>query len=731
MTASFETEPFSALLMGDESLTIACGDMLLAGGHRIAAVITRDDAVRAWAEGQGLVLCRDAEDLLPMGLAVDWLLSIANLRLIPQTVLALPTRGAVNFHDGPLPRYAGLNTPAWAIINGEAQHGVSWHLIEAGVDTGDLLAQREVEIAPDETAFSLNSKCYAAGMESFGAVLAQLESGKLQSTAQDLSQRSYFAKDKRPENGGLIDFTKSAGEISALVRGLDFGAYWNPLTTAKLAGAVGAVLAVSRVEVLAGQGGTPGEVVDVDSTRVVVAARDAHIALYDLRDMAGESIAPVQFFAPGDKVPHTAGSAPASAEEAHWRRALTGFDALPVPLATASERATTWAEREIALPQGSDLSQQAAAAALVALRSAGATEGGIALSREGEPAPLIGDWLPITIAAEAGLPVAELLAQVEPQLARAKGTAGFARDLPLRDPAIETLGPPDFAISFNSEPLAGAALTLCLGAGGARLFADSTRLADAAIDLLAARLEAAFANISEAADCGTLWALPETEAQLLTRVNATTRDYDPLTIHAAFEAQVARTPEAPALVFEGDTLSYAALNARANQLAHVLGDMGAGPGMPVALCVARGVDLLVGTLGILKAGAAYVPLDPAYPADRLAHYLSDSGAAVVVTQSALSPSLPSQDAQVLEMDRDPRLATASDVNPAANAGPDDLAYLIYTSGSTGTPKGVMVSHGNVANFFAGMDDRIDHEAGAVWLAVTSLSFDISVLELFW
>lgn len=469
MTASFETEPFSALLMGDESLTIACGDMLLAGGHRIAAVITRDDAVREWAEGLGLVLCRDAEDLLPMGLAADWLLSIANLRLIPQTVLALPTRGAVNFHDGPLPRYAGLNTPAWAIINGEAQHGVSWHLIEAGVDTGNLLAQREVEIAPDETAFSLNSKCYAAGMESFGAVLAQLESGKLQGTAQDLSQRSYFAKDKRPENGGLIDFTKSAGEISALVRGLDFGAYWNPLTTAKLASAAGAVLAVSRAEVLAGQGGTAGEVVDVDSTRVVVAARDAHIALYDLRDMAGESIAPAQFFAPADKVPHTAGRAPAAAEEAHWRRALTGFDALPVPLATAAETAATWAEREIALPQGSDLSQQAAAAALVALRSAGATEGGIALSREGEPAPLIGDWLPVTIAAEAGLPVAELIAQVEPQLARAKDAAGFARDLPLRDPAIEALGTPDFALSFNSEPLAGAALTLCLGAGGARL----------------------------------------------------------------------------------------------------------------------------------------------------------------------------------------------------------------------------------------------------------------------
>ncbi|MBO9431627.1 MupA/Atu3671 family FMN-dependent luciferase-like monooxygenase [Sulfitobacter sp. R18_1] len=731
MTVSFKTDPFTALLMGDESLTIACGDMLLAGGHRIAAVITRDAAVRAWAEGHGLALCRDAEELLPMGLAADWLLSIANLRLIPDTVLALPKRGAVNFHDGPLPRYAGLNTPAWAIINGEARHGVSWHLIETGVDTGDLLAQREVDIAADETAFSLNSKCYAAGMESFGEVLAQLESGSLQGAAQDLSQRSYFAKDKRPENGGLIDFTKTAEEIGALVLGLDFGSYWNPLTTAKILSADGAVLSVSRVERAAGQGGTRGEVVEVDEARVIVAAQDAHIALHDLRDMAGESVAPAQFFALGDMLTQTAGPVPAPADEAYWRRALTGFDALPVPLATATETPETWLAREITLPQGSDPLHQVAAAALVALRSAGATEGGIALRREGAPAPLIADWLPITITAEAETPVAELLAQLDPQLTRAKHAAGFARDLLLRDPAIDVAATPEFAISFDDEPLAGAALTLCLTPRGARLLADGARLSDAAVNLLAARLEAASAKITDASDCGTVWTLPETEAQILARVNATTRDYAPHTIHAAFEAQVERTPDAPALVFEGETLSYGALNARANRLAHLLRDMGAGPGMPVALCVARGVDLLVGTLGILKAGAAYVPLDPAYPADRLTHYLSDSGASIVVTQSALIASLPSHDAQVVEIDRDKRLATAPTANPAASVGLDDLAYLIYTSGSTGTPKGVMVSHGNVANFFAGMDDRIDHEAGAVWLAVTSLSFDISVLELFW
>ncbi|MGB7240998.1 MAG: formyltransferase family protein, partial [Sulfitobacter sp.] len=193
MTATFNPSGFSALLMGDESLTIACGDMMLAGGHRLSAVVTRDTAVRGWAEGQGVPVLEDPRDLVQAGHQADWLLSIANLRMIPAEVLALPVKGAINFHDGPLPRYAGLNTPAWAIIHGEATHGVSWHMIQRGVDEGDLLAQRVVEIATDETAFSLNSKCYAAGMESFATVLTQLEAGELVRMPQDLSKRSYFA----------------------------------------------------------------------------------------------------------------------------------------------------------------------------------------------------------------------------------------------------------------------------------------------------------------------------------------------------------------------------------------------------------------------------------------------------------------------------------------------------------------------------------------------------------
>ncbi|MCB1799933.1 MAG: AMP-binding protein, partial [Gammaproteobacteria bacterium] len=159
--------------------------------------------------------------------------------------------------------------------------------------------------------------------------------------------------------------------------------------------------------------------------------------------------------------------------------------------------------------------------------------------------------------------------------------------------------------------------------------------------------------------------------------------------------------------------------------------MGITPDTPVALCARRSPDLLIGALGILKAGGAYVPMDPAYPAERLQHFLTDSAAPVIVTQSALIDALPEHSADLLVLDTDTRLSTASEGNPADGAAPGNLAYLIYTSGSTGKPKGVMVEHRNVANFFAGMDDRIQHDPAGVWLAVTSLSFDISVLELFW
>jgi non-ribosomal peptide synthetase component F len=168
-------------------------------------------------------------------------------------------------------------------------------------------------------------------------------------------------------------------------------------------------------------------------------------------------------------------------------------------------------------------------------------------------------------------------------------------------------------------------------------------------------------------------------------------------LHERFEAQVERTPDAVAVVCDGERLSYGELNRRANRLAHWLRGLGVVPGRLVGLRLERGVGMVVGILGILKSGGAYLPLDPAYPKERVAFMLEDSGVQVVVTETGLTAEL--EDLAVTRVRLDEPLS-GEETNPEPVSRADDLAYVIYTSGSTGTPKGALITHANVTRLFA-------------------------------
>jgi amino acid adenylation domain-containing protein len=226
--------------------------------------------------------------------------------------------------------------------------------------------------------------------------------------------------------------------------------------------------------------------------------------------------------------------------------------------------------------------------------------------------------------------------------------------------------------------------------------------------------------------------LPAAERrQLLSTWNATARPCPACGIHQLVEAQVARTPQATAVAAPDGDLSYAELNARANQLAGELRARGAGPDSLVGLCVTRSRDLIIGILGILKAGAAYLPLDPTYPPDRLALMLEDAQVTLLVTQRGLSAQLPPQRAHQLYLDDlpvpppDPRPAPA-----APGFTPAHLAYVIYTSGSSGRPKGVMIPHIAVTNMMAATLEYVRVTPDDVVLQFATFCFDVSVLEIF-
>jgi amino acid adenylation domain-containing protein len=214
--------------------------------------------------------------------------------------------------------------------------------------------------------------------------------------------------------------------------------------------------------------------------------------------------------------------------------------------------------------------------------------------------------------------------------------------------------------------------------------------------------------------------------------NRTEADYPRAsTIAAVISEQAARTPDAIALICHGRTMSYGRLDESANRLARHLQALGVKPDTLVGVAMGRSETLAVSLLGILKAGGAYVPLDPAYPQDRLSLMIEDSEMPVLLTTADSRVHLPLASGSLTVLDvEDPAIAYESPQPVASAATPANLAYVIYTSGSTGKPKGVMVENRNVVNFFTGMDRAIGCKPG-VWLAVTSVSFDISVLELLW
>src|SRR5258707_5252667 len=292
MTFSSLLLTFSTLILGEGPLLIPCAETLLRHKHTIQAIVSTNDVIQDWAQEQKIPWVARQDALLSAvdGRPVDYLFSIANVSVVPARILALPGLGAINCHDGPLPRYAGLHATTWAILNQETSHGVTWHEMREVVDTGAILQQCTFALAADETAFTLNRKCFKAGIDSFEELVKGLGDGTLRAVPQNPSERTYFAKHKRPAAQACIDWTLPAQRIAAFVRSLDYGPYPNPLEVPKAVGG-GNVLLVPKLEVLpALSESPPGTVLAVDGSSVRVATSSNQVVIPRLLGLGGEAV---------------------------------------------------------------------------------------------------------------------------------------------------------------------------------------------------------------------------------------------------------------------------------------------------------------------------------------------------------------------------------------------------------------------------------------------------------
>ncbi|MCZ6672258.1 MAG: amino acid adenylation domain-containing protein, partial [Verrucomicrobia bacterium] len=776
---------FSCFLVGVGRMPTEVFDVLREHGVHVCGISTTDKAIVDWAESQNLPCAGPDEDLKTFleSEPFDYLFSILNPRVLSSDVLQLPKEGAINFHDGPLPRFAGVNAPGWAIIQGETKYAVTWHQMTDKIDAGDILKQVPVEIAKSDTFLSLGLKCIAAGVSGFRDLIGELTSGTVTLTKQDLKQRTYFNRTMRPTPACIIDWSQSAEDIDAARRALDFGPLYNPigLSKVRIEDQYYVVRAFSILDQSCSS--SPGTLVDINEEGLTVATASKPIFIRELVSMDGAALAISECAAAhnlkvGDQLPlldtaHIQGILRADRvairHESYWRERLGGLRQVSlVPYALPPKIVKAGNESQITLSIPANIESAfhslgtsgthrdyllAAWGAFVGRMSGQDTYDIEFLSQESfskwrDQLGLLSPCLPCRFELNSTTTINSLLADLQEKLTELSRHSVYGRDLILRDPVLfakEELRSANKlplgvwqVSSLNDEiPVAGYACLLLLpeSQDEVGLRYDSNIISEES----AARLMRYFGNFLEdlvahtdrTLGCIRLLSTEEEEEVVKQCMGSDVNYPTDIPIHRLFEEKAESQPDSIAVFHEGHVVSYSELNTRANNLAHQLIEKGVVQDTLVGICLDRSINMVVGILGILKAGAAYLPLDPLYPKGRLEYMKEDAELSIIVTSQNAIDSLPSDGVQCLLLESlEAGSAINNTSNPEVEVSGKHLAYTIYTSGSTGKPKGVLVEHHSLVNYILSANRYYRVTSEDRILQFSSLSFDASAEEIY-
>jgi len=770
-------------VIGDDSLLIQCSETLLRKDHEIFGVITSNSNIKKWAAEKDLRVYNPDKSLVQIlnSKPYDYLFSITNLQILADEIVNSPQKAAINFHDGPLPKYAGINATSWALMDRVKNYGITWHEITSEVDKGDILKQVLFDVSENETALSLNAKCFEAGSNSFEELVDELASGNVKRIKQNFEERTYFGKFKRPANAALINWNNEAETISAFVRALNFGRYTNPLGLPKVKTGERYFIITDLESTKKKSDEKPGTVTEVGKDYLLISTMSFDVKATKILSTFGKTLTTDQltdeyFIKAESRLSQPEGEtsqklsdfySSIAKKEEYWVKQISDSEPLELHYAKREREVNqipAYSTEELTIPKnvveqilksGSDFKTRIASLFSLFLgRHSGKEKFTIGFSNTEINANIAGfgelfaDTVPVNIEFKFDNSLNDAVTKNSNSFDRALEAKTFSNDLFLRYPSLNKILQQDglpilpVTIFFSSgkkeriTPRGSIVFVITPDNNSLKFIYDTGIISTENFNLLKAQfvsfLEEALAN-PESMISGINILSPIEREKIFEEWNNTKVNFPTdKCIHTLFEEQVERTPAAIAVFCKGKSLTYRELNTRANQVAGKLKKLGVGAETLIGISLHRSTDMMVAILGTLKAGGAYVPLDPAFPKDRILYMIEDSGCPVIITEQDLKKELSPGKAKLISIDTDwNSIAKEDPNNPVSGVQSENLSYVIYTSGSTGKPKGVMVQHRNVVNFFTGMDKHIKHDPPGVWLAVTSLSFDISVLELLW
>ncbi|MDR1235547.1 MAG: amino acid adenylation domain-containing protein [Holosporaceae bacterium] len=778
----FNEGKFSCYLVGEDSMADRCVKVILEEGHDLLGICTPNDKLALFAE-QNEIPCTNSLEIFESWMKenrCDFLFSVVNTRILREGIIKQPRQFCINFHNAPLPKYAGVHATPWAILNDEKTHGATWHVLEEGVDTGDILKQCIFKTGDRDTGFSLNVKCIENAMPLFHDLLKELTDGTYKRVQQDLNQRSYYTLHQKPKNFGVISWpSATAEEIYAMRRALDFSEYANNLCLPKFI-CDNTVFFAKRINISDKKSkAEPGTIVDISEKYLRIATLTNDITVSQITDIDNKSYEIADFVAAHGISEGKGLTSPdpvfldklrqhgekLSESESYWVKTLERAESLNfLSLNTSRTKNDVVVKEKIVfsdktfsekvsslLPE--DASSETALITmfllyLYRLNNYDDYSVGYKSSYAESIAEDIGDFfaevVPINLTFSAEIDFIQAFSPVAKLLSTTKAKNTFSKDVNLRYPQLHdnTLSLP--IVISTSEPTAGNSRCLCfvINSNTIKLYFpdDLDELNLKIAENMSGHLQVFISEIlrDKTLRVKNVPLLTESEKHLLMEeYNDTAADYPRnSSIVEIFEEQVLKYPNNIAVKHENNCLTYDELNQKANQLVSHLTDLGVKKGSIVATYFNKGINSILSMLAVVKSGAAYTPIDPMYPKEYIKNIIKDTGTLVLLTQEKdrqnLEKSLPSGRFIILSID-DPDLEKKIFDNPdnknaSIKIESSDLVYVMYTSGSTGVPKGVMVPHRGVVRLVKNTN-YIKFEPGDCVAQATSISFDPSTLEI--
>jgi amino acid adenylation domain-containing protein/thioester reductase-like protein len=784
---------FSCYLIGDDHLLVQCAQIILEKGHKILGIISSLDAAHKIASAHHInyYVSLDSATNSLLTTDYDYLFSIINGSILPATILQRARLLSINFHNAPLPQYAGVHALSWAILNDETQYGVTWHTMTEVIDGGDLLKQAHFPVDPHETALSLSLKCYAHALTSFSELIDELSQNKWCRIQQDLTHSSYHSFKQKPAGNGWISWQVPARDIERTVRALNLGHYHhNRLASPKIQIET-SIYIINRLHIineLSTQ--QPGTLIRIDANAWQISTETNLISLEQLSTLDGlpcslDSLVQKHQLDVGNIIPsptpqelhqyHTL-SEQSVASELFWVRTLIDFkpETLPAqpqhndpsvddPLIAiahyelSEKQIVQWEHK---LPKSSHSIDVLLSSILIYLYRLGTKEHtGIWAYNLEEKNNMIkkaffSSFIPFPLSFDNTMSFYAVIESIQKTRCVIEKKEPFQTDVFYRYPELNQVEhqkyPLAFCISTTNQYTetiekneASILLVLYPEINKVTWFIknnlidkepnlvtfikDSTRYLSHLFNTLPSTLNSPISKLPVMDD--------KDMSKIINTWNSTTSNYPKNdTIIQLFEEQVRRTPNNTAVIYGTKSLSYSELNQKANQLARYLRKKGLAPNALAAICTTQELHLIIGILAILKTGAAYIPVDASYPKQHIHCVLEDSRPTLFLASPHLNERIKQECANlnipILLFDTlvDKMEHESKENLQQVNISAKSRAYVIYTSGTTGKPKGVMVPHQGV-NRLVKNTNYIRITEWDHMAQAASISFDAATFEL--